>query len=395
MTNTSRAHIRLGNCHYVRVILLYAAVLGTFACGENDTEQEPFEIEFPIAFPDAPIPEDNVPTEAKIALGRHLFYDKLLSGNESYSCGTCHQHALAFTDGKGIAIGSTNEAHTLGSMSLANIAYAATLGWGNPTMTTLEAQALVPMFGEEPVELGLSVLTESELLDRLRAEERYQMLFPEAFPASEDPFTVANVVKAIATFERTLISADSAYDRYQAGDRDALTESEKRGMDLFFSERLECFHCHGGFNFSDSVKSPEFPFSEKPFHNNGMYNVANSGAYPGNQGVYELTQEREDRGTFKAPTLRNIAVTAPYLHDGSVGTLDELLQLYANGGRIIDAGDKAGDGTVHPNKSPFIAGFVLTDEEAKDVVAFLNALTDTTFLTNPAYADPYANQVEP
>ena len=121
-----------------------------------------------------------------------------------------------------------------------------------------------------------------------------------------------------------------------------------------------------------------------------MYNVANSGAYPGNQGVYELTQEREDRGTFKAPTLRNIAVTAPYLHDGSVGTLEELLQLYANGGRVIDEGDQAGDGTVHPNKSPFIAGFVLTDEEAKDVVAFLNALTDTAFLTNPAYADPYA-----
>ena len=167
-----------------------------------------------------------------------------------------------------------------------------------------------------------------------------------------------------------------------------MSESAIRGMDLFFSERLECFHCHGGFTFSDSVSSPEFPFAEQPFHNNGMYNVGNTGAYPTNQGVFELTGNPEDRGKFKAPTLRNIAVTGPYLHDGSVETLEELISFYAAGGRNITEGPNAGDGTKHPNKSTFIVGFDLSESERADLIEFLNALTDESFLTNPAL-DPY------
>ena len=346
-------------------------------------------IEAPVSFPKLGYPEDNVPTAAKIELGRHLFYDKRLSGNQTYSCGTCHRQELAFTDGLNVALGSTDEEHTLGSMSLVNVGYAATLGWGNPTLEALEAQALIPMFGEEPVELGLHRLSEEELLERFADDPSYREMFAEAFPSAAQPITLGHLTKALASFERALISADSPYDRFLAGDPEALNEREQRGMDLFFSEKLECFHCHGGFNLSDSVASPDFPFSEKPFHNNGMYNVDGEGRYPKNQGVFEHTRDQEDLGRFKAPTLRNIEVTAPYLHDGSVETLSDLIDLYASGGRVITEGEDAGDGTAHPNKSVFIVGFELTEDEKLDLLAFLHALTDEQFLKNPALSDPF------
>ena len=126
-----------------------------------------------------------------------------LVGEETYSCGSCHRQELAFTDGKGRAEGSTGERHALGSMSLANAGYSATLGWGNPTLTSLEQQALVPMFGEEPVELGLAAIGEDGLLARLKGEARYQEKFPLAFPGEKEPFTIGNIVRALATFQRT------------------------------------------------------------------------------------------------------------------------------------------------------------------------------------------------
>ena len=200
---------------------------------------------------------------------------------------------------------------------------------------------------------------------------------------------MGNISKAVASFERSLISANSPYDRYQSGDEEALSASAQRGMELFFSETLECFHCHGGSNFSDSVVSPDFPFNEKHFHNNGMYNLDEDGRYPEHQGAYELTQKAKDIGLFKAPTLRNIAVTAPYLHDGSVATLEELVDLYAAGGRLIEEGALSGDGREHPNKSTFIAGFELSADERADLIAFLKALTDESFLKNPKLSSPF------
>ena len=362
------------------------------ACQEDSTppsSQPVSGIETPTSFPALGYPDDNVPTAAKIELGRHLFYDQRLSGNQTYSCGSCHQQEYAFTDGLAVALGSTNEEHTLGSMSLVNVGYAATLGWGNPTLVSLEAQALIPMFGEEPVELGLHTLDEEELLSRFEDDQTYQDMFEEAFPNSNQPLSLGNITKAIASFERALISADSPYDRFLAGDADALNAQERRGMDLFFSEKFECFHCHGGFNLSDSIASPDFPFSEKPFHNNGMYNVGGEGRYPANQGIFEHTRDDSDLGRFKAPTLRNIEVTAPYLHDGSVPTLGELIDLYASGGRVIEEGENAGDGTVHPNKSAFVPGFDISEDEKQDLLAFLHALTDETFLNNPQFSDPF------
>ncbi|MEE2755497.1 MAG: MbnH family di-heme enzyme [Myxococcota bacterium] len=396
MGNQTERNTNATSGFILRWLLMVCSFPAMVSCGDSgiDASETPFTLQIPEHFPTAPVPEDNLPTAAKLELGRFLFYDPLLSFNESYSCATCHQQALAFTDGRPVAVGASDQSHSVGSMSLANVGYAATLGWGNPTLTSLEAQALVPMFNEDPVELGLSALTEQDLLDRLQAEDRYQRLFPAAFPADDEPFTVGNIAKAIATFERTIISANSPYDRYMKGDRSALDASAIRGMNLFFSERLECFHCHGGFAMSDSVKSPDFPFTERPFHNNGMYNLGGSGQYPSNQGVYELTRERQDLGRFKAPTLRNIAVTAPYLHDGSISTLDELIDLYAAGGRQISDGPHAGDGTAHPNKSVFIVGFILNDNEKQDLMAFLNSLTDEEFLKNPELSDPYKDTTD-
>jgi cytochrome c peroxidase len=162
-------------------------------------------------------------------------------------------------------------------------------------------------------------------------------------------------------------------------------------MDLFFSERLECFHCHGGFNFSDAVDHARLPEPERAFHNTGLYNVDGNGAYPpGDRGLLALTGNPADMGRFKAPTLRNIAVTAPYMHDGSIATLEEVIDHYAEGGRTIASGPDAGVGSASPLKDPFVSGFVLSDRERADLVAFLESLTDESFLTDPRFSDPFA-----
>jgi cytochrome c peroxidase len=329
-------------------------------------------------------------TAAKVELGRHLFYDTRLSVNTQQSCASCHDQAKAFTDAKTRAVGATGEIHPRSSMSIVNIAYTPVLTWANPNMKQLERQALVPMFGEHPVELGLSG-KEDETLARLQAEPRYQKLFPESFPGEAEPFTIENVTKAIAAFERILISGDSPYDRYLNGDRRAISLSAKRGEALFFSERLECFHCHGGFNFSQSVDHEGKAFAEIEFHNTGLYNLDGRGAFPkDNTGVFEFTGRLEDMGKFRAPTLRNIAVTAPYMHDGSIATLEGVIDHYAAGGRTIRVGEYKGVGSASPQKSAFVKGFKLTAQEKRDLIAFLNSLTDEKFLRDPRFSDPWS-----
>ena len=173
------------------------------------------------------------------------------------------------------------------------------------------------------------------------------------------------------------------------GDNRALGPEQVRGMELFFSERLECFHCHGGFNFTDSSTHANSLVQSVGFHNNGLYNIDASGGYPSdNTGLYELTGERRDMGRFKAPSLRNIAVTAPYMHDGSIETLPEVLEHYARGGRVITDGPYAGDGSRNPYRSEFVRGFELTTEERADLLAFLESLTDQSVLSNAAWSDP-------
>ncbi len=365
-------------------------VLGAVGCG-GDRAEEPGGSALPVPeyFPQPEIPEDNPWTPQKAELGRGLFYDTRLSANGTQSCASCHPQESGFVDDFPQAVGSTGEVHPRRSMTLTNVAWASTLNWANPLETTLESQALTPIFSDHPVELGMAD-REEEMLERLRDEAWYQQRFAEAFPDDEDPFTIANVTRALASFQRTLISANSPYDQFvYQGDSEAMSESAQRGMTLFFSERMECFHCHGGFNFSDSVDHLGQTFSGPIFHVNGLYNIDGEGGYPPpNTGVHEVTGKEEDMGRFKAPTLRNVTVRQPYMHDGSVADLDEVIDHYAAGGRTIEDGPYAGVGADNPNKSIFVPGFLISDEEREDLKAFLESLTDEEFLSNPDFGPP-------
>ncbi|GIW43093.1 MAG: di-heme enzyme [Candidatus Binatia bacterium] len=382
----------LGTVSRARIPLVvgWLGVIATLVSGALAQEPTPYEFELPVGFPKPKVPANNPLTVEKIALGRFLFYDVRLSGNMTQSCASCHQQVRAFTDGRARAIGSTGEMHPRSAMSLANVAYATALGWANPLLDSLERQALVPMFNERPVELGLTG-KEAELFDRLRADLRYQRMFAEAFPNEADPISLGNIVKAIASFERTLLSGNTPYDRYVQGlDDQAISEEAFLGGRLFFSERLECFHCHGGFNFTASVTHEGNPFDETSFQNNGLYNIDGRGAYPpDNTGLFEITGLPADMGRFKAPTLRNLSYTAPYMHDGSIATLEEVIEHYAAGGRTIHSGPYAGDGSKNPFKSNFVRGFTLTEEEKQQLLAFLRSLDDARFVSDPRLSNPF------
>lgn len=340
--------------------------------------QRQYEWNLPPAFPTPFVPADNLMSATKVELGRYLFYDTRLSGNGTQSCATCHQQQLAFTDGRAQSIGSTQQTHPRGSMSLVNIAYAARLTWANPTLTRLEDQTLVPMYGDHPVELGLS--RSDEWLFMFRRDPVYMPLFKEAFPGDADSISRDNVVKAITSFERSIISARSSYDRYHYGrDQTAIPAAAKRGEALFKGRAL-CITCHSGFNFSGNIATARNPDPEAEFHNTGLYNLPGLLSYPAdNTGIHELTKEPKDVGKFKAPTLRNIAMTAPYMHDGSVASLEEAIAHYAAGGR----------GRENPNKSSNVKGFALTDAQRRDLVAFLQSLTDEELLRDLRFADPW------
>jgi cytochrome c peroxidase len=376
---------------------LLALALLAAACGESDASSvtEPWVWDLPANVLPPRVPDDNPMSVSKVELGRFLFYDKRLSANRTQSCASCHQQELAFTDGLAQAEGSTGENHPRNSMMLANAGYAASLTWANDVLDRLEEQALVPMFGETPVELGMAGM-EDELLRRLREDNRYPEMFADAFPEDEDPIVLGNITKALGAFQRQLTSFNSKYDRWTQGDRTALDESEQRGLALFLGEKLECFHCHGGFLFSQASDHEQNTFDQKSFMNNGLYNLDEDGSYPrGNEGLYDLTFDPADKGRFKPPSLRNIEVTAPYMHDGSIATLEGVIDHYARGGRLvpegttIDGQDVSGDGRENPNKSAFLQGFELTPQEREDILAFLRALTDEEFLSNPAHSDPF------
>ena len=345
--------------------------------------QLPDDIPLPV------VPADNPITHAKVELGRWLFYDARLSGNKTMSCASCHIQALAFTDGRTRSIGSTGEIHPRSSMSLVNVAYASRLTWANPLLDRLEDQALTPLLGDDPVEMGLGSKPE-DFATLLETEARYKALAERAFPNDDIPYSLLNGVRAISTFVRTIVGFESPYDRYIRGDDKALGDAAIRGMELFFSEELECFHCHGGFNFSDSTTHADARVEQVGYHNTGLYNVGGEGNFPAdNTGLYDMTGERRDMGRFKAPSLRNIAVTAPYMHDGSVATLDDAIDHYQRGGRLIEQGENAGDGRLSPYKSEFIRGFDLTSDERHDLLEFLRSLTDPVVLSDEQFSNPF------
>jgi cytochrome c peroxidase len=330
------------------------------------------------------IPANNPMTEAKVQLGRFLFYDKRLSSDGSMSCATCHQQSRAFTDGQPMHVGVTGEMGIRSSMTLTNVAYLSSYTWANPQIGSLEKQMLIPLFSDHPVEMAMQG-HDSELIKSLKQNAAYRQMFQDAFPSQSGEITVATITKAIATFERTLLSFNSAYDRYKHGEPDALSPAAKRGEALFFGERLECYHCHGGTNFTDNNMQQGQAFPEAGFHNTGLYNEDGFGAYKKwDSGVRMVTEKEEDEGKFRTPTLRNIGVTAPYMHDGSIPTLEEVIRKhYAVKGQSALTANGAS-----PLRDEFIEGFSINEGEVKDLVAFLNSLTDETFLNDPAFADP-------
>jgi cytochrome c peroxidase len=376
----------------ILVVALLTFVGAGLAASETSQapEQSEFHWELPKGFPKPKIPADNPITEAKVRLGRYLFYDRRMSVNGTESCATCHRQELAFTDGKAQAVGATGQLHPRGAMSLVNIAYSGVLTWSNPDERSLEHQALIPMFGENPVELGMTGGGEA-FIQIIRSDAAYHEMFSAAFSGEPDPFTIMNVTKAIACFERTIISGASPYDRYHYDRVDsAVSDSAKRGEVLYFSEPLSCFRCHGGFNFSDATSYEGQRVHEIQFHNTGLYNIGGAVSYPPpNTGIYEHTLRTEDVGKFKTPTLRNVALTAPYMHDGSARTLEDVLDHYSAGGRTIAGSVNAGEGRNNSNKDPLVHGFKLSPLDRADLIAFLESLTDEDVIHNEKFGDPW------
>ncbi|MEM6743235.1 MAG: cytochrome c peroxidase, partial [Pseudomonadota bacterium] len=300
-----------------------------------------FRWPMPAWMPPPPVPEDVAMTPELVELGRRLFYDSRLSADRRIACASCHQLELACAVGRRVAGGPHGAVGHRNSPSLTNVGYMPTLTWANPHFTTLEFQVLTPLFGTEPVEMGLAG-QEAALFELLSADPYYAEAFPAALPDRPAP-DLYTITRALGAFQRTLISLNSPYDcATYYGEREAMSEAARRGQALFFDHRLECYHCHAGALFSDNLQTARTPFPESAFHNTGLYSVDGAGAYPpGGLGLYEFTGTRSDMGRFRTPSLRNVALTAPYMHDGSVATLEEAIRHYAAGGRTLPEGPRA------------------------------------------------------
>jgi len=291
--------------------------------------------------PAVPVPADNPQTQDKIELGKMLFFDSRLSGDNKISCSTCHDPSKGFADGQARAIGFGGKELGRHSPTVLNAAYNTAQFWDGRS-PSLEDQATKPIEATGEMNLPRQVMA-----SRLVSLPEYKKRFREIF--GEDP-TLETVGKAIAAFERTIIAPDAPFDRYARGDKQALNPQEKRGLILFMS-KAACTQCHNGPNFTDNK-----------FH---VLGVPQKGPLAEDTGRYEVTKDEKDKGAFKTPSLRNIALTAPYTHDGAFETLDEVVEFYNQGGGSV------------PNKSPKLLKLHLTKQEKSDLVAFLKTLTGT------------------
>ncbi len=304
------------------------------------------EISIPKGFPAINFPEDNGFTKDRWLLGKRLFYDKSLSLDSSISCASCHQPSLAFSDSVAFSLGVKKLSGTQNAPSLTNVAY-------HPYYTrlggvsTLEKQILVPI--QEHNEFNFNIV---EIAKRLRANKEYQELSKKSYNRDFDYYVIT---RAIANFERSLISGESKYDKYKQG-LIKFTENEIQGMELFFSEKTNCSKCHSDFNFSNYA-----------FENNGLYETYKD------VGRKRLTEKDEDLEKFKVPSLRNVELTAPYMHDGSFRTLSEVVKHYNSGGKN------------NKQKSTLIRPLSLTETEQNNLIHFLNTLTDKKFCNNKAF----------
>jgi cytochrome c peroxidase len=332
---------------------LVGALLVLAGCGAPESAPElPAQsvLARPQGFPELVTPEGNVPTAERVELGRSLFYDERLSRSGDVACASCHLQANAFADPHPQSLGVEGRTGTRNASALINEAWGKSFFWDGRA-ATLELQAVQPI--ENPLELDETL---DEVALRLNEDAPMVAAFQRAYAAPPLPETIP---RALASFVRSLISGHSPYDAFKAGDMTALSEQQQRGEAVFNGERGECFHCHVGYNLTS-----------QGYRNDGI------AAGDPDSGRFELTHKESDRGKFKTPTLRNIAVTAPYMHDGSLATLEAVVEQYDAGGR------------GHANTDPLIQPLGLNATEKADLVAFLRALTDDEFLLNPAFADP-------
>ena len=326
----------------------------------------------------------------RLRWGGTFFYDERLSANETQSCGTCHLQERAFAGFRVVAEGSTGDIVPRNTPGLQNVAYNSTFTWLNPNFLTLEAQIHAPIFNEFPVELGATG-SEDEILERLRSDATYKQLFFDAYPNAEDPYTFEFIIQSLACFVRSMVSFESPDDREKLWDEDnVMSAATKRGFVMTQLESLDCFHYHTGFQFALGTRTRSSTFFERGYFNNGLYNIGGTGDYPPeSQGLHEFTGNDSDKGKFRAQTLRNILLTAPYMHDGSIETIDGVIDHYARGGRLVQGGDFAGDGRDNPNKSEFVHGFELSPSERADLMAFFESLTDPEFIVDPRLSNPW------
>ena len=309
-------------------------------------ENQPYLLQLPDHFPEMPVPADNPLSVDAVELGRLLFHDTRLSRDGLVSCATCHLQHLAFSDGQALSTGIEGRTGLRNAPSLANVAYAPRL-FADGGVPSLELQVLAPI--ADVNEMDHNILLAAEELDQ---DPVLHQLAMSAFQQGLTPYTIT---RALASFERTLVSTDSKYDQYLSGTM-SLSQNEMEGMALFMSDELKCASCHSGALFSNF-----------DYVNIGLYSEYTDA------GRERITLNQEDLGKFKTPSLRNVALTAPYMHDGSMESLEEVIDFFASGGEN------------HINKDPRIAGFQLSDEDKNKLIAFLHALSDETLLQNPSY----------
>lgn len=328
-------------CPILIIILGFSAI----ACDQKTLDQQKegnWSIQLPDHFETLPIPDKNPMNSAKIELGNYLFYDPALSKDSSTSCASCHLPQLAFSDGRVKSIGIGDSIGMRNSPVLINLAYspAFMMDGGVPT---LELQVIAPLMHEG--EMGFDLF---KLEKRFAEKKLYQELSIKAFDRNLDAKAIAY---ALAAFQRTLLSYESNYDSFVAGDKDSFSVEEKRGFELFFSDSLNCSTCHAGFNFTD-------------------YNYYNLGLYESyeDDGRGRVTEDLSDYGKFKVPTLRNIELSAPYMHDGSIASLEGLIKFKMTGGK------------EHSNKSDNFKDFDLSEVDQNALLAFLKTLTDPAFV---------------
>ncbi len=323
------------------ILFLVITFFFTVSCKKEviETGNEDYALEIPKGFPMPVFPDDNKPTQNRIDLGKRLFFDPILSRDSTISCASCHLQEKYFTDGLTHSVGIENRTGNRNSPTILNSAYLTSFFWDGG-VPTLEQQALAPIANH--VEMDFDVV---KVVDRLNKISSYVTQFQNAYNQGPSTFTLT---RAIANYERSLFTGISKFDKYRYyGNSSALNESEIRGMNIFMGERGECFHCHGGFNFSDNS-----------FQNNGLYLIY------ADTGRARITQKSSDVGKFKVPSLRNIAFTAPYMHDGSIATLEDAVEHYNTGIQR------------HPNKSGLLFNLNLSTQEKEDLVNFLKALSD-------------------